>query len=650
MTDKRAGATPEAGADRHAAAASGLPPDVLLAAQEALAGEPVEHRTLVLARLGRAWHDLLAGLVEVYGEQGPAVARRAAAVAVRGAVDRPADLRLLDLRRLVEPDWFQSPRMLGYAAYADRFAGDLQGVAERADYLAELGVTYLHLLPLLQPRPGDSDGGYAVADYRSVREDLGTVDDLRALTAVLRGKGISLALDLVLNHVAEEHEWARRARAGDRRYRRYFHVFPDRAQPDAFERSLPEVFPGFAPGSFTWDDDLDGWVWTTFNAWQWDLNWHEPDVLLEFADLVCYLANLGVEVLRLDAIAFLWKRLGTSCQNQPEVHALTRALRAVARIAAPAVVFKAEAIVGPAQLVHYLGTGRNAGRVSDLAYHNTLMVQLWSTLATRDTRLLRTALGRFSGRPPTTAWGTYLRCHDDVGWAIDDADASTVGLSGPAHRSFLSDWYSGSFPGSPADGLVFQENADTGDRRISGSSASLLGISTDPAGAVRRLVLAHRVVLGWGGVPLVWMGDELALPNDTSWAADPAHAGDNRWVHRPRMSWEVAGRRTIAGSVENQVWSSLQHAARVRAGLPALHASVETEVLDPGDDQVLATVRRVPDQLVVGLYEVGGRTRTVGRERLPGEGPFVDALTGEVFDGEVPLAPWQGRWLVGPSP
>ncbi|MCW2777438.1 MAG: ams [Frankiales bacterium] len=629
-----------------------LPASVEQEARAALAGEPEEHRVLVLARLRRWWPDLLAGLTEAYGDAGAQVAEHAAEVAVQGALDRPAELRLLDLERLVQPDWFQSPRMLGYSAYADRFGGDLRGVAERAPYLAELGVTYLHLLPLLQPRPEPNDGGYAVADYRSVRPDLGDLADLRALTATLRGHGISLALDLVLNHVAAEHAWARAARDGDLRARAYFHVFPDRTEPDAFERTLPEVFPDFAPGSFTWDDDLRGWVWTTFNSWQWDLDWHNPEVLLEFADLVCFLANQGVEVLRLDAVAFLWKRLSTTCQDQPEVHALTRALRAVARIAAPAVLFKAEAIVGPEQLAEYLGTGRNAGRVSDLAYHNSLMVQVWSTLAAKDTRLLRTALARFGGRPSTTSWATYLRCHDDIGWAVDDADAAAVGLSGPLHRAFLSDWYSGAFAGSDAEGLVFQENEATGDRRISGTAASLLGVHAaagDPVRldlALRRHVLAHLVVLGWGGLPVLWSGDELALPDDDAWADDPTTAGDNRWVHRPRLPWEVAARRDEPGTVEARVFGALQHAARVRGGLPALHASAETEVLDPGDDRLLATVRRTQDQVLVGLYEVGGASRTCPRSALPVEGPLVDALTGRRVEGDVVLGPYEAVWLV----
>ena len=630
-----------------------LPAAVLEAAEKALAREPGHDRTVVLARLHRCWPDLVAGLDEAYGEQAEALAARVADIAISAFVQRPAELRLLDLRRHVEPDWFQSPRMLGYACYAERFGGDLRGVAARVPYLAELGVTYLHLMPLLQPRPRPNDGGYAVMDYRRVREDLGTMDDLAALAGVLRADGISLTLDLVLNHVAREHEWARRARAGEARYRAYFHVFPDRTGPDAYERTLPEVFPDFAPGSFTWDDELDGWVWTTFNAWQWDLAWDNPDVFCEFAEIVCFLANQGVECLRLDAIAFLWKRLGTDCQNQPEVHAVTQALRAVARIAAPAMVFKAEAIVGPAQLVPYLGLGRHSGKVSDLAYHNSLMVQIWSSLAARDGRLATAALRRFPPKPPTTAWATYVRGHDDIGWAIDDADAAAVGWNGDSHRRFLSDFYSGTFEGSFARGLVFQENEATGDRRISGSAASLAGLeaATTPDErdrALQRLLLAYTAALGFGGIPVVWSGDELAQLNDEGWADEPAHAGDNRWVHRPRLDWAAAGRRHVAGSVEQAVWQTLRARARVRAGLPALHAGVEAEPLDAVNAAVLAWVRRAPTQSLVALHNMSEHWQIWPRAAVPLAGPPNDVLAGEELpDTDLVLAPYACRWLVG---
>ena len=380
-------------------------------------------------RVARWRPDLVAALGRLYDDP-EGVAERLLDIA-RAAYDaRPDGLHDLDDRRLAEPDWFQRSHVLGYAAYADRFGGTLEGVGEHVGYLTGLGVTYLHLMPLLTPRPDPNDGGYAVADYRTVRSDLGDVDELRDLATVLREQGISLCIDLVLNHTAREHAWAEAARAGDAEKRDYYLVFPDRDLPDRYEQSLPEVFPDFAPGSFTFDDDLAAWVWTTFNDYQWDLNWANPSVLCEFADILLGWANVGVEVFRLDAIAFLWKRMGTSCQNQPEVHDLTQALRTVARIAAPAVLFKAEAIVGPADLPAYLGTGAHAGKVSDLAYHNSLMVQVWSMLASGEVGLAAIALQNLPQPPSTTSWITYLRCHDDIGWAIDDTDAWRAGLNG----------------------------------------------------------------------------------------------------------------------------------------------------------------------------------------------------------------------------
>jgi amylosucrase len=601
--------------------------------------------------------DLLRGIARVWPDLDEdevcRLADRLVTVAREGYAARPTDLRALDDRRLAEPDWFQRPEMLGYAAYADRFAGTLTGVGEKAPYLRELGVTYLHLMPLLTPRPAPNDGGYAVADYRTVRPDLGDTDDLRALTTTLREHGISLCLDLVLNHVAREHPWAEAARAGDERRRAYFHVFADRSLPDAYEETMPEVFPDFAPGSFSHDPDLDAWVWTTFNEYQWDLDWSNPDVLCEFAAIVCHLANLGVEVFRLDAIAFLWKRLGTTCQNEPEVHELTRLLRTVARIACPAVLFKAEAIVGPADLPAYLGVGEHAGRVSDIAYHNSLMVQLWSMLATGEVGLAARALQQLPQPPSTTSWLTYARCHDDIGWAIDDGDAWHAGLDGPSHRRFLSDWYAGTFPGSWARGLVFQDNPATGDRRISGSLASLAGLEAGDPAAVRRILLLHAVMLGFGGLPVLWMGDELGLLNDPAWAEDPAHAADNRWAHRPRMPWRSdRPDQPDLPDERRPVLSGIRHLVATRAALPHLHAAHPTEVWDPRDPGVLLVVRRAPQGPLLMAANVTDEERWVGDDVLHWLGLHTDGLHDAVGDaapvlrsGAVRLAPYQVAWL-----
>ncbi len=623
-------------------------------------------------RLDRWLPDCETGLREVYGDQaGPLLGRvvevlRTAHVAPAPgpAAARPAAAAASGL--------VPGPHMLGYAAYTERFAGDLRGVGseEVLGYLGELGVTYLHLLPLLTPRPGDSDGGYAVVDYTSVRGDLGTTEDLADLADTLHGRGISLCVDLVLNHVAREHEWAVRARAGEARYRDFFRVFPDRSGPDAYERTLPEVFPDSAPGSFSFDEDLDAWVWTTFNSWQWDVDWSNPDVFVAYLEIICFLANLGVDVLRLDAIAFLWKRLGTTCQNEPEVHAITRALRAALRAVAPGVLLKAEAIVGPRDLVPYLGTGHHHGKVSDLAYHNSLMVQVWSMLASQEVRLAVHALRQFAPIPTTTSWLTYVRCHDDIGWAVDDGDAAAVGLHGWSHRSFLSDFYSGAFPGSFGRGLVFQHNEATGDRRISGTAATLAGLDAaleQPDGphrqtaldlVVGRLLLAHAVAMGFGGTPVLWSGDELALRDDRGWAEEPGHEDDNRWAHRPRLPWrmnaegEHVAARTDLSTVTGRVFQGLAALAAARRDVVQLHASYPTEVLDPPHPGVLALLRRHPEGPMLGLYNV-----TPHPVEVPGWLPGMfglrastDRVSGEhvVTDdtGSMALGPYAVRWLV----
>ena len=613
----------------------------------------------VLTRYDRWAGDLYEGLDVVYDTDAVLPVLVDVIAAVHAA--RPAALRQRDRERILRPDWFQAPDAVGYVAYADLFAGDLQGIRRRIDYLRDLKVTYLHLMPLLTPRPGANDGGYAVMDYRSVRPDLGTMADLAELAADLHDAGISLTLDLVLNHVAREHEWAERAKAGDARYRDYFYVFPDRTTPDAFEATLPEVFPAFAPGNFTLDSSMGGWVWTTFNEWQWDVNWTNSDVFVEFVDIIGFLANQGADCIRLDAIAFVWKRLGTNCQNQPEVHAITQALRACARIMAPAVIFKAEAIVGPKDVVAYLGQGEHAGKVSDLAYHNSLMVQIWSALAARDGRLLATALGQFAPIPVTSAWATYLRCHDDIGWAIDDADAAAVGWNGFDHRSFLADFYAGEFEGSFATGRHFQSNPETGDRRTSGSAASLAGLesalaSGDPATldtAIDRLACAYAMVFGFGGLPLLYMGDELGLLNDYGYVDDPAKSADNRWLHRPAMDWTVAGGTTGTSTVPGRVLASIRRLIDARLTLPALHASVATEAFTASNPAVLVFRRRHAAGSIVQVYNLSETPQWFASSALwPLDGDtWHDHISDTDIDmGEAVLIPPYAAWWLTSSP
>src|SRR3954468_11072864 len=431
-----------------------------------------------LTRVELALFDIHEPLAVLYGERGDvdALFERGLRIVLEAAAARPAGLRTLDRRRELDPGWFQRARMQGYVCYVDHFSGTLAELPSKLDYLAELGTTYLHLMPLLKPREGENDGGYAVADYRAVDPRLGTMADLETVAGALHERGMSLCIDLVLNHTAREHPWAQGWLAGDPEYAGFYTAFPDRTMPDAYDATIPEVFPDRAPGSFSWEPEAcggaGGWVWTTFWPYQWDLDYTNPEVTLAMLGEITWLANRGVDVFRMDAVPFMWKRLGSTCQNQPEGHVLLQLMHAVARLAAPGVVFKAEAIVSPEDLVPYLGGHERYRPECELAYHNQLMVMLWSSLATGDARLATAALSRMPAIPPATTWCTYVRGHDDIGWAMSDTDALAAGVSGFGHRRFLNDFYAGRFPGSFARGALFQENEATGDARISGSTAS----------------------------------------------------------------------------------------------------------------------------------------------------------------------------------
>jgi amylosucrase len=605
------------------------------------------------SRFAALWPDVVRPLRGLYGERSDfdALLDRLRVQVEEAYAARTAELRALDDRRLVTPDWFQRTDVLGYVCYTDRFAGRLADVPGRIGYLRELGVSLLHLMPLLKPRPGPNDGGYAVMDYRAVDERLGTLDDLRDVATALRRDGVSLVLDLVCNHTAREHAWAERARAGDPTYLAYYRTYPDRTEPDRWEATLPEVFPDFAPGNFTWVPELERWVWTTFNDYQWDLDYTNPDVFAEMFGVICHLANLGVEVLRLDAVAFMWKRLGTNCQNQPEVHLLLQAWRALSRIVAPGVILLAEAIVAPDDLVGYLGQGEGAGKECELAYHNVLMVSIWSALAEQNAALLTHTLRAMPPIPPSAAWLTYARLHDDIGWAVTDENAGAVGLGGFDHRSFLSDFYSGSYPGSFARGAVFQANPQTGDRRISGSLASLAGLEEalergdDGAAAlaVRRILLLHHLILTFGGIPLVYMGDEVGQRNDPSYAEQPELADDNRWLHRPRMDWAAAGWRHDPATIEARIYQDLQRIVALRRDTPELHAQASAEALWSGDPRVFTLLRSSARGDLLVLANVSPHPVSTA---LPTHwGAVHDLVTGEDADGQVVLSEYQVRWL-----
>ena len=437
--------------------------------------------------------------------------------------DRSAELKALDDRRDGDPAWFQSQKMLGGVCYVDLFAGNLAGIEASIPYFQELGLTYLHLMPPFKCPEPHSDGGYAVSSYREVNPKIGTIAELRHLALALRQAGISLVLDFVFNHTSDEHAWAVAAKARDPKFQKYFFIYEDRAEPDAYEKHVREIFPDEHPGAFSQLPD-GRWVWTTFHSYQWDLNYANPDVFSAMAGEMLFIANLGVEFLRMDAVAFIWKRLGTVCENLPEAHTLIRAYNALARIAAPALLFKSEAIVHPDDVLKYISPAE-----CQISYNPLQMALLWNTLATREVNLLQHALEHRHNLPAGTAWVNYVRSHDDIGWTFADEDALLFNVNGFNHRQFLNRFYVNRFPGSFARGVPFQDNPTTGDCRISGTAASLVGLEQRDPHAVARLLLLYGVVLSSGGIPLIYLGDEVGTLNDPTYVNDPGKADDSRW-------------------------------------------------------------------------------------------------------------------------
>lgn len=500
----------------------------------------------------------------LYGERPDAGERLASVVdlARRSWQSRPADLRAVDRAREADPTWFESERMLGGVCYVDRYAGGLRGIREQIPYFQELGLTYLHLMPLFESPEGNSDGGYAVSSYRRVNPALGTMDDLAGLAADLRRAGISLVVDFIFNHTSNEHEWARKAVAGVDGFEDFYLIFPDRTMPDAYERTTREIFPDDHPGSFVQLDD-GRWIWATFYHFQWDLNYANPAVFEAMAGEMLFLANQGVEVLRMDAVAFIWKRLGTACESLPEAHLLLQAFNAVLSMAAPGLLFKSEAIVHPDEVVSYISPDE-----CEISYNPLQMALTWEAMATRDGRLLQQALERRHELPAGTAWVNYVRSHDDIGWTFADEDAAELGIDGYPHRRFLNDFYVGRYEGTFARGVPFQENLRTGDARVTGTTASLAGVEADDDGGEDRVVLAHALALSTGGIPLLYLGDEVAQLNDYAYADRPDEVGDSRWVHRPPRPAQNYDDRRDASTSAGRVFSRLSRLIAVRRSTP----------------------------------------------------------------------------------
>ncbi len=551
---------------------------------------------------------------------------------------RDTVLKQQDAARESNPDWFLSNKMVGGVCYVDLFAGDLKGIIKSIPYFQELGLTYLHLMPLFKCPEGKSDGGYAVSSYREVNPALGTIDDLREVATALREAGITMVVDFIFNHTSNEHEWAKACVSGDPLFDNFYYIFPDRWMPDQYDRTVREIFPDQHPGAFSQLQD-GRWVWTTFNTFQWDLNYSNPWVFRAMAGEMLFIANLGVDILRMDAVAFIWKQLGTDCENLPQAHALIRAFNAVMRIAAPSVLFKSEAIVHPDKVIQYISPDE-----CQLSYNPLQMALLWNSLATREVNLLQHALTYRHNLPEHTSWVNYVRCHDDIGWTFADEDAAQFGVHGFDHRSFLNRYFVNRFEGSFARGVPFQDNPTTGDCRISGMCASLVGLEQEDPYAVARILLLHSVALSSGGLPLLYLGDEVGTLNDASFADDANKADDSRWVHRPKRDEARYSQRNDVSTSAGQIYQGLRHMIELRKNNPEFDGARLT-IFDCNNPHLLAYTRNNSLLCIMNFSENESSISALTLSGMPKEAS--DLISGEKYNlsRDLVVKPYQVLWL-----
>ncbi len=524
--------------------------------------------------------------------------------------ERKPTLKKRDGEKEVKGNWFLSNELVGMSLYVDRFAGTLPKMKDKLPYLKELGVNFLHLLPLFESPEDESDGGYAVSDYRKINPKLGTIEDFVALQSELQTQGFYVMVDIVLNHTSHHHEWAQKARQGNPTYQDYFYFYAHRTIPDVMETSLPEVFPESSPGNFTFVPELNQWVMTVFNSYQWDLNFRNPAVFVTMLDTIFFYANLGIDVLRIDAPAFIWKQMGTSCQNLAEAHTLLKLIKLCVEVATPGMALLGEAIVAPAQIMEYFGTGRFTAHECDFAYNATQMAVQWDALATSDTRIMLGVQNELQKKPLGTSWLNYTRCHDDIGLGYDDHIITQVGFSPYLHREYLKNYYGGILADSPSSGALFGVNPKTNDARISGTLASLCGLEKAQLKkdkkaietALDKIILMQAQSMFVGGLPMLFYGDEAGYVNDYSYLEDSGKRYDNRWMHRPIIDWKKNAHANKKGTIEYKVFTQTKKLIQIRKTLDPIADYKNLTWLPTLNKSIVCFVRYLKNESVYCLF------------------------------------------------
>ncbi len=577
---------------------------------------------------------------------------------VRKYMNRSRKLKDLDLAREKDHNWFLSQQWVGMALYSAGFAGNLQNMATKTAYFQELGVNLVHIMPILKCPIGKSDGGYAVSDFRMIDERVGTLDDLQAIAEEFNKRDILMVLDVVVNHTSDEHEWAQKAIAGDKKYQDYYYIFENRDIPDMYEESMSEIFPESSPGNFTWNETMQKWVMTVFHDFQWDLNYSNPAVFIEMLDVILFWINQGADIIRLDAVAFLWKKMGTTCQNEREAHLLLQLMKDCCQVTAPGTLFIAEAIVAPVEIIKYFGEDAIIAKECEIAYNATFMALLWDAIATQNSKLLTQGLKSLPDKLERATWLNYVRCHDDIGLGFDDSDIRAAGYEPFAHRQFLIDFFTGNYPGSFANGAPFMRNDKTGDARISGSLASLAGLEKatqsgneqEIAIAIDKILLLHNLVMAFGGIPLLYYGDEIGTFNDYGYLNDHDKSADSRWIHRPAIDWERAELRKKQGTIEHTLFTALKKMIAIRKETTAFADFNNRHLIDTNNEHLFAFMRfdhNRPSERVLVVSNFSAEAQSFDLQTLAHEGFGNSVELTDLYSGKRPAIE-EGRLIVQP--
>ena len=564
--------------------------------------------------------------------------------------ERSADLKALDAKRLADPDWYKRNDMVGMMMYTDAFAGTLKGVKKKLGYIEECGVNYIHLMPLLDSPRVRNDGGYAVSDFRKVKPELGTMEDLSKLAAECHRRGISVCLDFVMNHTSDEHEWALWARNGKKEYQDRYFFYDTYEIPEQFEKTCPQVFPTTAPGNFTWLEDVKKYVMTTFYPYQWDLNYWNPVVFVEMTDNLLNLTNRGIDIIRIDAVPYIWKQMGTNCRNLPQVHTIVRMLRMICETVCPGVLLLGEVVMEPEKVVPYFGTVEKPE--CHMLYNVTTMATTWHTAAVSDVSLLKRQMDIIDALPRQYVFLNYLRCHDDIGWGLDYGWLRGQGMEEVAHKRYLNDYFTGKYPGSDSRGELYNDDPRLGDARLCGTTASLCGLEAamerkDPEGerrAADRDLMLHGFMLTLSGIPMLYSGDEIGQLNDYRYKEDPKKAADSRYVHRGAFDWKKAGRRKEKGTVENRIFMGLKRLLTLRGSQNVFLNAAAVSTRETYDPSVLCLVRELDGEKLIGLFNFSSQGKTAW---INEDGRYHDLISEESLEAKGVLMPPYGiRWML----